>query len=249
MKWTRNNLPVVVAVVVLILTTTTLAGAQSYNATTFLVSGKLGIGTTRPASALHIDFAKVGSIQAATPLGNGPGLLFQAANGRRRDIVAWNSGLYLGASASSSAPSGTLQVCDNGAVGVGLSGCPRNILEVQQGSRTDPVADAWTTYSSRSYKTDITELSAAEYQAALQSLLDTPLVHFHYKGQTTDEKLKLGIIAEEAPAAILAEGNNKAVSLGEYVSLLHAALVAQQSQIEAQQAQIEALEAAIARTK
>ena len=249
MNQIRNNWPIVIAVVVLILTSTTLASAQSYNATTFLVSSKLGIGTTRPASPLHIEFPKIGSVQATTPSGNGPGLLFLAANGRRRDIVAWNGGLYLGASPSASAPTGTLQVCDNGTVGVGLASCPTNILQIQQRSRTDPVADAWTTYSSRTYKTDITRLNAAEYQAALQALLDTPLVRFHYKGQAAGEKLKLGIIAEEAPAAILAEGNEKAVSLGEYISLLHAAVVAQQSQIEVQQAQIEALEAAIAEMK
>jgi hypothetical protein len=117
---------------------------------------------------------------------------------------------------------------------------------VQKGSRTDPVADAWTVYSSGSYKTDITELSNAEYEAALQALLDTPLVRFHYKGQAPGEKLKLGIIAEDAPAALIAEGNDKAVSLGEYISLLHAAVVAQQSQIEAQQEQIDALQAAVA---
>ena len=159
--------------------------------------------------------------------------------------MATNTGLSLGASTTSSAPSGTLQVCDNGTVGIGLSNCPTNILQVQQRSRTDPVADAWTTYSSRTYKTDITELTDAEYQAALQALLDTPLVRFHYKGQAAGEKLKLGIIAEDAPETIIAEGNDKAVSLGEYISLLHAAVVAQQSQIETQQAQIEALQAAI----
>jgi hypothetical protein len=191
----RNNWPIVIAVVVLILTSTTLASAQSYNATTFLVSSKLGIGTTRPASPLHIEFPKIGSVQATTPSGNGPGLLFTAANGRRRDIVAWNSGLYLGASPSASVD---VKVCDNGTVGVGLTRCPTNILQVQQRSPTDPVADAWTVYSSGSYKTDIAKLSAEEYGAALQALMDTPLVRFRYKGQGAGEKLKLGVIAEEA---------------------------------------------------
>jgi Chaperone of endosialidase len=232
MKRFRISGPAIVAVVALIVATATLAGAQT--STTFLIGS-----------------GRASNIQASTSLtsGPGPGLLFLAANGRRRDIVAFNNGLGLGASTSTREPSTTLQVCDNGGVGIGLTSCPKNILEVQRRSSTDPVADAWTTYSSRTYKTDITQLTDAEYRAALQSLLDTPLVRFHYKGQATGEKLKLGIIAEDAPEAIIAEGNDKAVSLGEYISLLHAAVVAQQTQIETQQAQIEELQAAIAELK
>lgn len=46
------------------------------------------------------------------------------------------------------------------------------------------------------------------------------------------DKEKIGIIIEEAPEEIVSEGNAKAASLSEYISLLHAGLKAQQTEIE-----------------
>ncbi len=124
---------------------------------------------------------------------------------------------------------------DGGKVGIGTT-APTNILTVVQNSATDPIADAWTVYSSEAYKQDIRELTAEEYQEALEAVVGTRVVRFRYRGQGPEAKLKLGVLAEEAPAAIVAEGNAQAVSLSEYVSLLHAAMKAQQGQFEAQQA-------------
>jgi hypothetical protein len=117
---------------------------------------------------------------------------------------------------------------------------PDNILTVQQNSATDPIADAWTTYSSKEYKRDIHELTSEEYQEALEKVVSVPVVKFHYKGE--DKKEKIGVIAEDAPKEILAEGDNKAISLNEYISLLHAALKAQQERIEALEVKLERLE-------
>lgn len=117
---------------------------------------------------------------------------------------------------------------------------PTNILTVKQNSATDPIADAWTTYSSREYKTDIHELTPEEYREALKKVISVPMVRFHYRGEDTKEKI--GLIAEDAPAEILAEGDNKAISLNEYISLLHAALKAQQEELEALRTKIEKLE-------
>jgi len=117
---------------------------------------------------------------------------------------------------------------------------PTNILTVKQNSTTDPIADAWTTYSSREYKRDIHELTSEEYAGALQKVLSVPVVRFHYKGDDTKEKI--GIIAEDAPEEILAEGDNKAISLNEYISLLHAALKAQQEELDALKAKLAKLE-------
>ena len=123
-------------------------------------------------------------------------------------------------------------------VGIGVTN-PGNILTVQQGSTTDPVADAWTVHSSREYKKDIRELTPLEYRQALEKVVSVPVVKFRYK--VTDTKEKIGLIAEEAPSEIVAEGNNKAISINEYVSLLHAALKAQQEQIDALKAAVNEL--------
>jgi hypothetical protein len=112
-----------------------------------------------------------------------------------------------------------------------------NILTVAQGSSTDPIADAWTIYSSREYKRDVRELSQQEYRDALEKILSVSVVKFHYKGEDTKEKI--GLIAEEAPEEILSEGNSKAISLNEYISLLHAALKAQQMEIELLKSKLE----------
>jgi hypothetical protein len=128
-----------------------------------------------------------------------------------------------------------MRITDVGNIGIGTIDNPSttNILTIVQNSATDPITDAWTTYSSQEYKQDIRELTPQEYQQALEALLKTPVVHFRYKGQDPDSKEKIGVIAEEVPQEILAEGNSRAVSLNAYISLLHAALVEQQSQIQA----------------
>jgi len=45
-------------------------------------------------------------------------------------------------------------------VGIGVA-FPNRILQVQQNSNSDPIADAWTTYSSRRWKTNITTIENA----------------------------------------------------------------------------------------
>lgn len=124
---------------------------------------------------------------------------------------------------------------------------PTNILTVQQNSITDPIADSWTIYSSKECKRDIRELGSEEYREALKRLVSVPLVRFHYKGE--DIKEKIGILAEQAPEEILAEGDNGAISLNEYVSLLHAALKAQQQEIEIIRAKLNRLESNLNKKK
>jgi hypothetical protein len=74
------------------------------------------------------------------------------------------------------------------AVGIGVSN-PLNILTVQQGSVTDPIADSWTTYSSRRWKTNIRRIRDP---LAIVSRLHG--VRFDWK---KDGKHDVGLIAEE----------------------------------------------------
>jgi hypothetical protein len=74
------------------------------------------------------------------------------------------------------------------AVGIGVSD-PSNILTVKQNSLTDPIADQWTTYSSRRWKTDVRTIGSA--LGLLERLRG---VRFRWK---TTGKRDLGLIAEE----------------------------------------------------
>jgi hypothetical protein len=238
------------AVGTLLITGTLVAAPPgAWNQKTFNVQDKVGIGTDKPRNRLDIDFGTTGSIVAGTPLGNGPGLTFFGANGHRRDITGWNGGLYFNASTNSGpAPAESqLDLLDNGYVGIGTGGAVPNILTVRQGATTSPIADEWTIYSSRQYKQDIRSLTAAEYRNALDQLLATDVVRFRYKSEAANAKEKIGIIAEDAPGQLVPEGNPNSVSLNQYIALLHAALKAQNEQIQQQQQSITELEARITR--
>jgi hypothetical protein len=108
-----------------------------------------------PASAvtfsepLTVDFGPTGSWTVGTPLGNGPGLIFMAPNGNRRDITGWIGGLYLNAS-SSADPAGTtgLVISESGNVGVGEAN-PQAALHV--------AGDAWATGTFQSVGGDCSE--------------------------------------------------------------------------------------------
>jgi len=143
----------------------------------------------------------------------------------------WWWGAFAGGDKRLAFQKNRMVVMRSGDVGIGTA-TPSNILTVVQNSSTDPIADAWTVYSSSEYKEGTRELSAEEYSEALQKLLQTPVVKYRYKGQTEENKEKIGIVIEEAPKEIVSEGNPKAASLNEYISLLHAGLKAQQAEIE-----------------
>lgn len=80
------------------------------------------------------DFGTTGSMRAATPLGSGPGWLFFAPNGHRRDIVGSVGGISIGASTDGSAASqNQFAIAENGNVGIGTSS-PNSKLDVDFGA-------------------------------------------------------------------------------------------------------------------
>ncbi len=73
------------------------------------------------AAWLATDFGATGSLQTATPLGNGPGFIFHAPNGERRDIFAGNTATIIDYK---------LYVNSDGNVGVGTGSWPGGKLGV-----------------------------------------------------------------------------------------------------------------------
>ncbi len=138
------------------------------------------------------------------------------------------------------APGGTkLFVSDLGNVGIGTLG-PTNILTVMQSSATDPIADAWTTYSSRRWKINIRPL-----EGALDKVGHLRGVSYQRKG---DGKPDIGLIAEEVgkvvPEVVAYEENGtdaKSVDYARLTALLIEAVKEQQAQIQQLQRQVEQL--------
>jgi len=120
-----------------------------------------------------------------------------------------------------------------GNVGIGISS-PTNLLTVKQTSATDPIADAWTTYSSRRWKTN-----AQPIPEALEKVQRLRGVSFDWKANGQHD---IGLIAEEVgeviPEVVAYEENGtdaKSVDYARLVAVLIEAIKEQQQAIEQQQ--------------
>ena len=136
-----------------------------------------------------------------------------------------------------------LRIDSSGNVGIGTAS-PDNILTIQPSSATDPIADAWTTYSSRRWKTNVETLDDA---LGLVSRLRG--VRYQWKA---DGRPDIGLIAEEVgdviPEIVAYEENGrdaKSVDYARLVAVLIEGIKEQQTQIERQQATIDALVARV----
>jgi len=225
------------------ISTSTSSSAPSVtNGITITEDGYLGVGTAYPAAKLDIDFGSTGAIRAGTPLGQGPGWIMMAPNGNRRDIVAGTPGFYVGVSTTSSAPGTDFIIAEGGNVGIGLPGInPGNILTIVQNSSTDPIADAWTTYSSKRWKTNIKPIDNA-----LDKVEQLHGVTFDLK---KDGMHDIGLIAEEVgqviPEVVAYEDNGKdakSVDYSRLVALLIEAVKTQQQEIDALKATVRSLQ-------
>ncbi|MCH7859462.1 MAG: tail fiber domain-containing protein, partial [Candidatus Marinimicrobia bacterium] len=132
-------------------------------------------------------------------------------------------------------------VSTDASVGIGTAKA-LNILTVKKGSRTDPIADAWTTYSSRRWKTNIKPI-----EGALDKVLRLRGVYYDWKA---DGKHDIGLIAEEVgeviPEIVTYEENGKdaqSVDYARLVALLIEGMKQQQKEIEALKAALAAYEA------
>ncbi len=199
------------------------------NRVTVKAGGNVGIGTTTPEGKLAINTRSMDDTR---------GLYINGGGDAEDEYVAY----FLGR--SSSFPSTVLRLASNrygnpaykfieaisdedgtpvtqfvvhgdGKVGIGMSN-PTNILTVQRNSATDPVADAWRTYSSRRWKTNIRTISEA-----LDKVQRLRGVYYDWKA---DGKHDIGLIAEEVgeviPEVVTYEENNKDANSIEYARLV-----------------------------
>jgi hypothetical protein len=123
-----------------------------------------------------------------------------------------------------------LLLASNGMVSIG-TGNHTNILTIQQYSATDPVADAWTTYSSRRWKTNIQPL-----QGSLAKVMQLNGVSFNWR---ETGKHDIGLIAEDVgqvvPEVVAYEDNGvdaKSVDYARLTALLIEAVKEQQKTID-----------------
>lgn len=139
------------------------------------------------------------------------------------------------------APIGTRVILSSdGKLSLGTSSTS-NILTIQQYSSTDPIADAWTTYSSRRWKINIQPL-----QGSLAKVMQLQGVTYDQK---EGGKHEIGLIAEDVgqvvPEVVAYEDNGvdaKSIDYARLTSLLIESVKEQQKTIEQQNIRIDKLE-------
>ncbi len=124
----------------------------------------------------------------------------------------------------------SLLLASNGMLSVG-TGDHTNIITVQQRSDTDPIADAWTEYSSRRWKTNIQPLNGA-----LEKVMQLNGVSFDWR---ENGKHDIGLIAEDVgrvvPEVVAYEDNGvdaRSVDYARLTALLIEAVKEQQKTID-----------------
>lgn len=157
---------------------------------------------------------------------------------------------YMGVEPSPFRQSGDLRMYDSsentsiiissiGQVSIG-TGVMGNILTIQRGSPTDPVADAWTTYSSRRWKRNIEPI-----EGSLNKVMNLRGVSFEWKENGKED---IGLIAEEVaeviPEVVAFEENGEdaqSIDYSRLVAVLIEATKEQQKEIEGLIAEISEL--------
>jgi hypothetical protein len=95
----------------------------------------------------------------------------------------------------------------------------------------------FTSASSRKYKKDITPLTHDDIHKMLDVVEGIEVVRFRYKGESPDQKMSIGVIAEDAPDE-MTDDAKEGVQTVKAVGMLIAAMQAQQEMIDEQKQMI-----------
>ena len=218
-------------------TTVETAGTlRSLNATYgLLVDGKVGIGISSPEAELHIRAGDDPTLKLQSDGTNEVSgrISMRQSNDTGADIYYDGTngveGLAFETFVSGQSKGVKMFIGVDGNVGIGTSN-PGNILTIQQNSATDPVADAWTTYSSRRWKTNIKTI-----ENPLETVQALRGVTYDWKASG---KHDIGLVAEEVgeviPEIVAYEENGidaKSVDYARLVAVLIEAVKEQQETI------------------
>lgn len=223
--------------------------------------GNLGVGFTNPGARVqvHMDGSNglVEAIRFMSPDGNnvistgGFRVWYHGGTGEvRLEATRFGYGnipnggkfmtFYTNPDATS-VPQEMMRLSKVGHLAIGTTNTS-NILTIVQNSTTDPIADSWTTYSSKRWKTNIAPLDGA-----LDTVLQLRGVSYDWKATGESD---IGLIAEEVgkvvPEVVTYEANGqdaRSVAYAQLVPVLIEAMKEQQAQIESLQTRIAELEA------
>jgi hypothetical protein len=202
----------------------------------------VGIGTTAPLVTLHLDLLDNGgagasdSLLMGNPVTRGLELSdgqFGVGNGPGMNISSFGVPLFINYSGQNTVING-----NGGKVGIGIT-TPSNLLSLVPGGGP-AIADGWSTYSSRRWKTNIQTLPDA--LAKVEKLRG---VSYDLKASGKHE---IGVIAEEVgdvvPEVVSYEENGKdarGVDYSRLTALLIEAVKQQQRVVKQQQREISGL--------
>lgn len=203
----------------------------------------LGIGTPHPDATLHLNFGGTAN-QDTVILGDCKIKCLVIGDPDHAHIQALGTNLVVTGDTVILDSAGQILAFNprkvpeaNFGIGVDVA---TNILTVKQNSVTDPIADAWTTYSSARWKTNIEPLDGA-----LDKVEHLRGVSFDWKA---NGKHDIGLVAEEVapvvPEVVSFEQNGKdakSVDYGRIAALLIEAIKEQQKEIKELKAQIDKL--------
>lgn len=210
--------------------------------------GNVGIGTESPTEKLEV-FGKIKAQGSNIAWASVSGFIINDTTGHA-DSREW--GIYGGAAksgalvfrvgASQGASSGelgaTMMLIDKeGKVGIGET-APSTILDVKEGSATDPVADAWDTHSSREIKVNI-----AETEPDPDFNIKTYQYHIKDKAGNVhpDQRLHYGVMAEDVPEMVRGK-SGKGLDLAAYTTFVYTLVKKLKVELDEAKARIAVLE-------
>lgn len=202
-------------------------------------SGNVGIGTTGPTHRFHVVAAEaVGLFESTGPqaylrLSTNEGInnRVEITNRPGGRLTLWTAA---GGDVFSIARDGQIFVGNNKSGpfvrfndDLWFSDPQNGTIHIRNANNSNwgTLVGSFQNMSSRKYKKEICALQAGEAEKLLNDTLSLALVRFKYQGDEEVHRLRLGIIAEEAPTYIVGD-DGESLSTIEYIAMLHGAIKA-----------------------